>query len=207
MKKFAKLSAVLAAMVLALSFVGCSDDDDDDDDGLQAVTEVDTSKLATGTYKYTMTNTAYSQGQSMNGTETGQVAMINSADTVSMTTQSFIIRCSDSDVYNSVKDEYEEEADKYTFNENALTISLKAAKEPEFFSFSDFKEDYLTFPEDDDFSEGGNSYKSTYTDKSLRMAEDGSKVVCSYRCNFSSTYNGTTTSGTASYAFVLERLK
>ncbi len=31
MRKFAKISAVLAAMVLALAFVGCSDDDDDDD--------------------------------------------------------------------------------------------------------------------------------------------------------------------------------
>ena len=29
MKKFAKISAVLAAMVLALAFVGCKDDDDD----------------------------------------------------------------------------------------------------------------------------------------------------------------------------------
>lgn len=32
MRKFAKISAVLAAMVLALAFVGCKDDDDDDDD-------------------------------------------------------------------------------------------------------------------------------------------------------------------------------
>ncbi|MDO5774322.1 MAG: hypothetical protein Q4P16_08440 [Spirochaetales bacterium] len=31
MRKFAKISAVLAAMVLALAFVGCKDDDDDDD--------------------------------------------------------------------------------------------------------------------------------------------------------------------------------
>ena len=30
MRKFAKISAVLAAMVLALAFVGCKDDDDDD---------------------------------------------------------------------------------------------------------------------------------------------------------------------------------
>ena len=29
MRKFAKISAVLAAMVLALAFVGCKDDDDD----------------------------------------------------------------------------------------------------------------------------------------------------------------------------------
>ena len=32
MRKFAKISAVLAAMVLTLAFVGCKDDDDDDDD-------------------------------------------------------------------------------------------------------------------------------------------------------------------------------
>ncbi len=32
MRKFAKISAVLAAMVLALAFVGCKSDDDDDDD-------------------------------------------------------------------------------------------------------------------------------------------------------------------------------
>ena len=32
MRKFAKISAVLAAMVLAIAFVGCKDDDDDDDD-------------------------------------------------------------------------------------------------------------------------------------------------------------------------------
>ena len=31
MRKFAKISAVLAAMVLALAFVGCKDNDDDDD--------------------------------------------------------------------------------------------------------------------------------------------------------------------------------
>ena len=32
MRKFAKISAVLAAMVLALAFAGCKSDDDDDDD-------------------------------------------------------------------------------------------------------------------------------------------------------------------------------
>ena len=32
MRKFAKISTVLAAMVLALAFVSCKDDDDDDDD-------------------------------------------------------------------------------------------------------------------------------------------------------------------------------
>ena len=32
MRKFSKTSAVLAAMVLALAFVGCKDYDDDDDD-------------------------------------------------------------------------------------------------------------------------------------------------------------------------------
>ena len=31
MRKFAKISVVLAAMVLALAFVGCKDDDDDND--------------------------------------------------------------------------------------------------------------------------------------------------------------------------------
>ena len=34
MRKFAKISAVLAAMVLALAFVGCKDDDDDDDENV-----------------------------------------------------------------------------------------------------------------------------------------------------------------------------
>ena len=34
MRKFAKISAVLAAMVLALAFVGCKDDDDDDDSSI-----------------------------------------------------------------------------------------------------------------------------------------------------------------------------
>ena len=38
MRKFAKISAVLAAMVLALAFVGCKDDDDDDDDDPSVVT-------------------------------------------------------------------------------------------------------------------------------------------------------------------------
>ena len=39
MRKFAKISAVLAAMVLALAFVGCKSDDDDDDDAkpIQAI--------------------------------------------------------------------------------------------------------------------------------------------------------------------------
>ena len=39
MRKFAKISAVLAAMVLALAFVGCKNDDDDDDDAkpIQAI--------------------------------------------------------------------------------------------------------------------------------------------------------------------------
>ena len=32
MRKFAKISAVLAAMILALAFAGCKSDDDDDDD-------------------------------------------------------------------------------------------------------------------------------------------------------------------------------
>ena len=34
MRKFAKISAVLAAMVLVLAFVGCKDDDDDDDSSI-----------------------------------------------------------------------------------------------------------------------------------------------------------------------------
>ncbi len=38
MRKFAKISAVLAAMVLALAFVGCKNDDDDDDDEPSVVT-------------------------------------------------------------------------------------------------------------------------------------------------------------------------
>ena len=33
MRKFAKISAVLAAMVFALAFAGCKSDDDDDDEG------------------------------------------------------------------------------------------------------------------------------------------------------------------------------
>ena len=39
MRKFAKISVVLAAMVLALAFVGCKSDDDDDDDAksIQAI--------------------------------------------------------------------------------------------------------------------------------------------------------------------------
>ena len=39
MRKFAKISAVLAAMVLALAFAGCKSDDDDDDDAkpIQAI--------------------------------------------------------------------------------------------------------------------------------------------------------------------------
>ncbi len=34
MRKFAKISAVLAAMVLALAFVSCKSDDDDDDENV-----------------------------------------------------------------------------------------------------------------------------------------------------------------------------
>ncbi|MGN0730177.1 hypothetical protein [Treponema sp.] len=36
MKKFAKISALIAALVLALAFVGCKDSDDDDDSSLIA---------------------------------------------------------------------------------------------------------------------------------------------------------------------------
>ena len=38
MRKFAKISAVLAAMVLALAFAGCKSDDDDDDDDVSSST-------------------------------------------------------------------------------------------------------------------------------------------------------------------------
>ena len=44
MRKFAKISVVLAAMVLALAFVGCKSDDDDDDPSVVTTwycTEVD----------------------------------------------------------------------------------------------------------------------------------------------------------------------
>lgn len=41
MKKFAKISAVLAALVLAVAFIGCSSDDDDDDpEVVKVVTQV-----------------------------------------------------------------------------------------------------------------------------------------------------------------------
>lgn len=73
MKKFAKMSAVLAAVVLALAFSGCSDSDDDDDDNDVHVSypsnsessggnssassdSLDVSKLV-GTWSFTDTNT------------------------------------------------------------------------------------------------------------------------------------------------------
>lgn len=73
MKKFAKMSAVLAAMMLALAFSGCSDSDDDDDDNDVHVSypsnsessggnssassdSLDVSKLV-GTWSFTDTNT------------------------------------------------------------------------------------------------------------------------------------------------------
>lgn len=207
MKKFAKLSAVLAAMVLALSFVGCSDEDDDDD-GLQAVTEVDTSKLAAGTYSYTETEKRISGSQSMTETEKGTVTITGTdgSSPLSMTKQSETIKCSDKEVYDLIKGD-KHYGTKYIFDDNALTISLKAAEEPESWHFSEFKEDYLTLPKDNEDSGNGWSYTETYTDKSLRMAEDGSKIVLSYKSSWTDTEDGETTSGTASYVFVLERLK
>lgn len=52
MKKFAKISAVLAALVLALAFIGCSSDDDDDD---PEVVKVVTWKSEDGTEKEKIT--------------------------------------------------------------------------------------------------------------------------------------------------------
>ncbi len=69
MKKFAKISAVLAAMVLALAFVGCKDDDDDDDDPsvvtTWAYTIEDEGESATSTLYFYDDNTfkmTYSEG-------------------------------------------------------------------------------------------------------------------------------------------------
>lgn len=209
MKKFAKLSAVIAAMVIALAFAGCSSDDDDDDDdggGMQAVTEVDTSKLAAGTYSYTETSKDISGSQSVTTTEKGTVTITGVSDksTVSMTKQSEVIKCSDKDAFDSEKADCEE-ADMYIFDDSALTIRLKAAEEPESWRFSEFKEDYLTFPEDKNDSEEGYSYTKTYTDKSLRMADDGSKIVLSYKSSWTETENDETESGNEEYEFVLER--
>ena len=57
MRKFAKISAVLAAMVLALAFVGCKDDDDDDDDPSVVTTWYGTENYATETIYFYDDNT------------------------------------------------------------------------------------------------------------------------------------------------------
>ncbi len=59
MRKFAKISAVLAAMVLALAFVGCKDDDDDDDDDPSVVTTWYTQEVDDDDESVVMTETVY----------------------------------------------------------------------------------------------------------------------------------------------------
>ncbi|MEE1182100.1 MAG: hypothetical protein UHY90_07580, partial [Treponema sp.] len=50
MKKITKMFAVIAAMMLACSFVACSDDDDDDDDTSAVTTPAAEIKLAGTTW-------------------------------------------------------------------------------------------------------------------------------------------------------------
>ena len=79
MRKFAKISAVLAAMVLALAFVGCKDDDDDDDDDDPSVvttwycTETDEDD---GSVKAELGGETYSGSYSGDTTKDGDIIVI-----------------------------------------------------------------------------------------------------------------------------------
>ena len=68
MRKFAKISAVLAAMVLALAFVGCKNDDDDDDDELSVVTTWSSNDYSSNSYVfYFYDNNTFKSTRSVSG--------------------------------------------------------------------------------------------------------------------------------------------
>lgn len=227
MKKFAKLSAVLAAMVIALAFAGCSSDDDDDDkdDGMQAVTntgvsgtdtsmkDIDASEIGAGTYKYTSTEKYEDNSYYM---EKGTVVIdgTRNSSTVIMTKEYMEEKYSNREEYEEHKKDFEKETDrKCDFDDKNFVLKVTYYDErQEKINFSEFKEDYLDPENSEEFVDGDeieNEWlrEDVYTDKSLKMSSDGSKVVCSCVCKVKWTNRESkeTEMYKSKFEFVLER--
>lgn len=224
MKKFAKLSAVLAAMVIALAFAGCSsDDDDDDDDGMQAVTDTDTgasgtdassmkdidaSEIGAGTYKYTSTYKSVCEGQSYISVEEGTVEISADKSSVTEIEKSFKEIYSDEQSYNDGKKEWGTEGENeyctVRFDDAVYTITVtyknKDKNNEETFSFADFKEDYFTLPESSDNFDHSESYYGW----SLKMSKDGARIETSYKSTWREKIESKR-QGTSEYRYVLVR--
>lgn len=218
MKKFAKLSAVLAAMMIALAFAGCSsDDDDDDDDGMQAVTDtdigasgtdassmkdIDASEIGAGTYKYTSTYKSVCEGQSYISVEEGTVEISADKSSVTEIRKSFKEKYSDEQSYNDGKEEWEAEHCTVRFDDAAYTITgtYTDKNNEETFSFADFKEDYFTLPE----SRDGFDHSESYYGWSLKMSNDGARIETSYKSTWREKVESKR-QGTSEYGYILVR--
>ncbi|MBP3367439.1 MAG: hypothetical protein J6K96_10715 [Treponema sp.] len=203
MKKFAKLSAVLAAMVIALAFAGCSSDDDDDDkdDGMQAVTDtgasgtdassmkdIDASEIGAGTYKYTSTE-RYEDNSYYITKGTVVIDGTRNSSTVIMTEKYMEEKYSNREEYEEHKNDFEKKADiEYDFDDKNFVLKVTYYDEgQEKINFSKFKEDYLDPENSEEFVDGDEIEdewlkEDVYTNKSLKMSSDSSKVVCSCVC-------------------------
>ncbi|MDY2617158.1 MAG: hypothetical protein SOV76_11490 [Treponema succinifaciens] len=101
MRKFAKISAVLAAMVLALAFVGCKDDDDDNDQSVVTTwcTESNSSKFYfydDGSVKFELDVETYSGSYSGDTTKDGTIKVFA---TVEGSSHTFTLEITDGKLY------------------------------------------------------------------------------------------------------------
>lgn len=208
MKKFVKLSAVLAAITLALAFTGCSsDDDDDDEDELSAVTSAQQLKFQTGTYSFAIAATSTEESAIMEITGKGTVMITGtSADsTVATNTESSTakITAKNKEYYDSLKEEFGEEDKEsvYTYNNTDLVITAAAKpSSPKNETYAKFTQEF--FPK----NEISSDEQSIYTGIEVKQNSDGSKITASHIKTDSWTdEDGKKQTSVYKYSIVLEK--
>ncbi|MDE5613602.1 MAG: hypothetical protein K2I74_03015 [Treponemataceae bacterium] len=163
MKKLTKVSAALAALVLALALAGCDNEEPTEENGQadwSGFTMVDSvDKLDFKVGKYELKAMQYAD----RGTFTNcQDVEIVSAEMVTVKDKFGITKFNNKSDYEEAKAWYEGKGDFddiMTTDDNTLTITMTYSDDPESMSLSNFKKDF--FPEEDIYAD----YSETYTDK------------------------------------------
>lgn len=226
MKKFTKWFAVFSAVVMVFGFAACSDDGGSDDDGtgidkvvevggtsvnvgdIPSVKAIDDTKLS-GTYDYTMIAKA-DAGEFYYLIQKGTVAIDGTTDSSIVKRQEkyFEVKCISKDFYDEYKEMFDEPDVTCEHDDENLVIKATYSDPyPYEMPYAKFKEESLTIPEDGEYTEDGVTVKMTFSDKSLRMSDDGSAIAISAKISQTMSAGGMTESGTAFQQLVAVRQK
>lgn len=225
MKKFIKWFAAFAAIMTVFSFAGCKNDENNTEAELLPVESVDDDpKVAnvSGTYDFTSTTaTNYTYADDANYNSSMQMVFKGILEVkgtsddsdvkMTMTEYSMEAKFADATVYEGAKKSAEENDNPFEFGYPAtfdfddanLTMKVSGKINPTFegavqtMKYPEFKKELLDFPEDK--VDGNYSYK--YSDKSIKMTADGSRIEQSYKEIETYTYTDTGKTDTTTNVF------